>query len=206
MYTLQEATVLNWIQELRIEGHSSSDGNYFNNMELSQQRANAVLQFIWGLPNFSEKEQVWLEQKVASIGMGTKQLIYEKEKEQVQKSRRVTFSLVLKSKTPQKTQVNTPIFCQKSIADKSKNAQMILSIPVNNTENHPLQIKGIITGKDFVAQSWKKQPLLLGESTTIKIAYSSTSQDIFKEYVFKIITNRGTQSIGITLKPYLPHQ
>lgn len=63
MYTLQEATVLNWIQELRIEGHSSSDGNYFNNMELSQQRANAVLQFIWGLPNFPKKNKSGLNKK-----------------------------------------------------------------------------------------------------------------------------------------------
>jgi len=187
MHTLQEAEALNWIQELRIEGHSSSDGSYFNNMQLSQQRANAVLQYIWGLPNFS--------------------LIWEDGKEHIKKSRRVTFSLVLKSETAKRLPLNTPIFCHKSIIEQPPRIHIkTLSIPIRNTSNHSLYIKGVITSKDFTVLSWPKQPLLLGERTSITVAYSPTNDNVFQEYSFRIITDKATLPVKVNLKPYLQNQ
>ncbi len=105
MELIQQPDILDWIETLHIEGHTSSEGDYFKNIELSQQRANAVLYHLWQLKDFSDKDKEWLQQKIASIGMGSRDLIYWNGEEDVQQSRRVTFSLVLKP-VPTKTQRN----------------------------------------------------------------------------------------------------
>ena len=44
------------IEEIRIEGHTDSNGEYFHNMQLSQDRTRAVLQFCMGLLKPSDLE------------------------------------------------------------------------------------------------------------------------------------------------------
>ena len=48
------------IEEIRIEGHTSSDGSYFHNMELSQDRTRAVLEYCMGL--MKPNQQDWARQ------------------------------------------------------------------------------------------------------------------------------------------------
>ena len=96
MELLQQPDIWDWIEALHIEGHTSSEGDYFKNIELSQQRANKVLYHLWRLDHFSDKEKQWLQQKIATIGMGSKETIDVDGREDVQQSRRVTFSLVVK--------------------------------------------------------------------------------------------------------------
>ena len=44
------------IEEIRIEGHTDSNGEYFHNMQLSQDRTRAVLQYCMGLLDSSNIE------------------------------------------------------------------------------------------------------------------------------------------------------
>ena len=70
------------IDEIRIEGHASPEGDYYKNMILSQDRANAVLNYCY--PNFKritqDKEQLdWVEKKVNSCGMSSSHPIIRKD-------------------------------------------------------------------------------------------------------------------------------
>lgn len=54
------------IEEIRIEGHTSSDGSYFHNMELSQNRTRAVLEYCMGL--MKPNQQDWARQFITANG------------------------------------------------------------------------------------------------------------------------------------------
>lgn len=89
----------NNIEEIRIEGHTSSEWNgeskemeaYFNNMRLSQNRTRSVLKHCLGLI----KEPIilaWSQQHVTANGLSSSHLIKNNEGvEDKQKSRRVDF-------------------------------------------------------------------------------------------------------------------
>lgn len=78
------------IEEIRIEGHTNSNGGYYSNMELSQDRTRAVLQYCFSL--MSDKQIIWLKKLVTANGLSSSQLILDKNgKEDKNLSRRVEF-------------------------------------------------------------------------------------------------------------------
>ncbi|EFM21229.1 type II Zorya anti-phage system protein ZorB2 [Pantoea sp. aB] len=90
------------ITEVRIEGHTSTDWTgaanqdvaYFNNMELSQGRTRAVLQYVYSLKE-SETHQKWVKSKFAAVGYSSSHPILDAaEKEDPNRSRRVTFKVI----------------------------------------------------------------------------------------------------------------
>lgn len=89
------------ISEIRIEGHTSSIWNekstqeeaYFNNMELSQGRTRAVLEYIYQIPQLAG-EREWIKSKFAAVGFSSSHLIYDDFGiEDQERSRRVTFKI-----------------------------------------------------------------------------------------------------------------
>ena len=76
------------IEEIRIEGHTNSNGGYYSNMKLSQDRTRAVLQYCFSL--MSEVE--WLRGLVTANGLSSSHLVLTKEgDEDKDLSRRVEF-------------------------------------------------------------------------------------------------------------------
>ena len=90
------------IEEVRIEGHTSSEHKgktelerYFQNMELSQGRTRTVLNFSMNLPKVVKFEK-WAIKHVTANGLSSSNLKYfdgEKSKEDKVKSRRVEFRI-----------------------------------------------------------------------------------------------------------------
>mgnify|MGYP001022103368 CR=1 FL=1 len=87
------------IAEVRIEGHTSSEWEgaanateaYFNNMELSQNRTRAVLQYCLSLKNV-EKDLVWAKENITANGLSSSKLIKNSAgEENPELSRRVEF-------------------------------------------------------------------------------------------------------------------
>lgn len=85
------------IEEVRIEGHTSSDWGgvsgqeaYFRNMALSQERTRAVLEFGLSLPTVT-KYRDWAIQHITANGLSSGRLIMTEGKEDPEKSRRVEF-------------------------------------------------------------------------------------------------------------------
>ncbi|CAI2501025.1 type II Zorya anti-phage system protein ZorB2 [Serratia liquefaciens] len=90
------------ITEVRIEGHTSTDWTgaanqdeaYFNNMELSQGRTRAVLQYVHSLKE-SSAHQKWVKSKFSAVGYSSSHPILNTAgKEDPNRSRRVTFKVV----------------------------------------------------------------------------------------------------------------
>lgn len=79
------------IKEIRIEGHTNSNGDYFSNMELSQDRTRSVLQYCMGLMNPDERE--WLRGVITANGLSSSHLIYRNGVEDKDLSRRVEFRI-----------------------------------------------------------------------------------------------------------------
>lgn len=78
------------IEEIRIEGHTNSNGEYYSNMELSQDRTRTVLQYCFSL--MSEDDIVWLKGLVTANGLSSSRLIYTTSGEENKDlSRRVEF-------------------------------------------------------------------------------------------------------------------
>ncbi len=94
------------IEEVRIEGHTSSRWNsgssedeaYFNNMNLSQGRTRSVLSYIYGLDSVAAN-RTWIKANVAAVGYSSSKLIVKNGIEDSERSRRVTFRLVTNSET-----------------------------------------------------------------------------------------------------------
>lgn len=88
------------IQEIRIEGHTSSEWNgqkgtmeaYFKNMELSQARTRSVLEYTMTLDSV-QNELNWMLQKLTANGLSYSQRIVENNQENPIKSRRVEFRI-----------------------------------------------------------------------------------------------------------------
>lgn len=77
------------IVEIRIEGHTDSSGEYFHNMELSQNRTRTVLQYCFGL--MDEEESQWAKKLITANGLSSSQPILIGGKEDMKLSRRVEF-------------------------------------------------------------------------------------------------------------------
>lgn len=77
------------IVEIRIEGHTDSSGEYFYNMELSQNRTRTVLQYCFGL--MTENESQWAKNLITANGLSSSQPILVDGKEDMGLSRRVEF-------------------------------------------------------------------------------------------------------------------
>lgn len=95
------------IAEIRIEGHTSSIWNasssddiaYFNNMELSQGRTRAVLQYVYLLPEIRNEKQ-WIKDKFSAVGYSSAHLIFKDDGvEDQEKSRRVSFRVLTNAET-----------------------------------------------------------------------------------------------------------
>lgn len=90
------------INEVRIEGHTSSIWNrstsptdaYFKNMQLSQGRTRSVLEYIYRLGDI-QPYQDWIKSHIAAVGFSSaKPIIGTDGKEDLTKSRRVTFRVI----------------------------------------------------------------------------------------------------------------
>lgn len=77
------------IEEVRIEGHTNSNGGYFSNMELSQNRTRTVLQYCLGL--IPEEDIEWLRGLITANGLSSSHLILKNGIEDKDLSRRVEF-------------------------------------------------------------------------------------------------------------------
>lgn len=95
------------ISEIRIEGHTSSvwnqhshpDEAYFNNMELSQGRTRAVLQYVFSLPAIAA-DRDWIKAHFAAVGFSSAHIIRDEEgKEDAERSRRVSFKVQTNAET-----------------------------------------------------------------------------------------------------------
>ncbi|MGB5062858.1 MAG: OmpA family protein [Candidatus Competibacter sp.] len=95
------------IDEVRIEGHTSSlwnqrstsDEAYFNNMELSQGRTRAVLEYVYALPAVTT-ERAWVKKHVAAVGFSSSRIIQNQDgSENFERSRRVSFRVITNAET-----------------------------------------------------------------------------------------------------------
>jgi len=91
------------IEEVRIEGHTSSEWSarasetqkYFRNMTLSQGRAKSVLEFVYGISDDSQGDQAWMRQHISAVGLSSSKLVLDADGlEDKIKSRRVTFRIL----------------------------------------------------------------------------------------------------------------
>ena len=87
------------IEEIRIEGHTSSEWTekvdeekaYFNNMKLSQDRTRSVLQYCFALID-DEQVELWARCYITANGLSSSRLVYDAgDNENKEKSRRVEF-------------------------------------------------------------------------------------------------------------------
>ena len=86
------------IEEVRIEGHTSSEWTsstdpktaYFNNMALSQRRTREVLEYVLNL-NAVSHNFAWLKQRLTANGLSSSKPVLENGRENRKKSRRVEF-------------------------------------------------------------------------------------------------------------------
>ena len=90
------------LQEIRIEGHTSSDWNgatgtdeaYFQNMQLSQDRTRSTLRFVLTLPDV-QKDIDWLRSNMTANGLSSSHLILRPDgSEDADRSKRVEFRIL----------------------------------------------------------------------------------------------------------------
>jgi len=94
------------INEVRIEGHTSSDWQgrnaeyaYFMNMELSQGRTRSVLGYVYGLDTVSQHRE-WIKTHFAAVGFSSSKLIRDSAGiEDETRSRRVSFRVITNAET-----------------------------------------------------------------------------------------------------------
>lgn len=95
------------IDEVRIEGHTSSvwnhgsneDEAYFNNMELSQGRTRSVLSYAYEINSIYENRS-WVKEHVAAVGFSSSRLVKKIDgTEDLERSRRVSFRVITNAET-----------------------------------------------------------------------------------------------------------
>ena len=93
----------NSIEEIRLEGHTSSgwqqpgENAYFKNLALSQDRTRSVLKFVSSLPE-SQAFDEWITQYVAAVGYSSSRPILDSSGiEQAEQSKRVAFRVITNS-------------------------------------------------------------------------------------------------------------
>ena len=77
------------IVEIRIEGHTDSNGGYFHNMELSQNRTRTVLEYCFRL--MTREQIIWAKSLITANGLSSSQPILVNGVEDKSLSRRVEF-------------------------------------------------------------------------------------------------------------------
>lgn len=91
-----------YIQEVRIEGHTSSewtygtsmDTAYFENMRLSQERTRAVLHHVYHIHGVQEYRH-WIKENLAAVGLSSAKTIKDEQgTENKEQSKRVTFRII----------------------------------------------------------------------------------------------------------------
>lgn len=91
------------LQEIKIEGHTSSKWNYdssdyeayFNNMSLSQARTRAVLSYLMSLNEVRDEHYSWVKSNVAAVGYSSSKTVLKADgKEDEKRSRRVSFRVI----------------------------------------------------------------------------------------------------------------
>ena len=92
----------NDIMEVRVEGHtstvwtgaSSPEDAYFKNMELSQGRTRAVLQYLYMMPSIASDKD-WMRKAFAAVGFSSgRPVLDDNGNEDATRSRRVTFKVM----------------------------------------------------------------------------------------------------------------
>lgn len=95
------------VQEVRIEGHTSSEWDaistkreaYFRNMALSQGRTRAVLEYAHSLAG-TVSDRAWVKANMAAVGYSSSRLVLDVQgREDRQASRRVVFRVVTNAET-----------------------------------------------------------------------------------------------------------
>lgn len=80
------------IEEIRIEGHTDTSGEYFSNMKLSQDRTRTVLEYCFNLLDESKKD--WAMSKATANGLSSSHIIKNSDgSENADRSRRVEFRI-----------------------------------------------------------------------------------------------------------------
>ena len=79
------------IKEIRIEGHTNSNGEYFSNMQLSQDRTRSVLQYCMDIIPRDEAE--WLRGVITANGLSSSHPVMRNGAEDKNLSRRVEFRI-----------------------------------------------------------------------------------------------------------------
>ena len=102
VHILRSPKYRNAIEEIRIEGHTSSiwkgltpEQAYYQNMQLSQERTRAVLMYVFGLPPVRKRATLkWLITHVTANGLSSSHLLYlPNGSENIIGSQRVEFSV-----------------------------------------------------------------------------------------------------------------
>lgn len=90
-------SIINFVEEIRIEGHTDTTGMYLHNMELSQDRARNVLSYCFSLANLEQKD--WMLKHCTANGLSYSKPIYFPHTNHIdlQRSRRVEFKVVPKA-------------------------------------------------------------------------------------------------------------
>lgn len=95
------------LDEIRIEGHTSSvwnnltsaDAAYFLNMELSQTRTRAVVQYALNLPSIAG-DRTWVQPLLTANGLSSSHLVFGSDgSEDRERSRRVEFRVRTKARS-----------------------------------------------------------------------------------------------------------
>lgn len=90
------------INEVRIEGHTSSEWNlntdentaYFENMKLSQDRTRSVLFYVYNLSSVIDYRS-WIKSHISAVGLSSSKVIKDNEgNEDKDASKRVTFRII----------------------------------------------------------------------------------------------------------------
>ena len=91
---LEDKEIRKYIHGITIEGHTNSDGTYLSNLQLSQQRALEVMQFLYE-SNSIDKDL--LNKYVSSSGKSSSDLIYKDGVEDKDNSRRIEIKFIIKN-------------------------------------------------------------------------------------------------------------
>lgn len=96
---LDDKEIKKYIESITIEGHTNSDGSYLSNLQLSQQRALAVMQFLYE-SNIIDKKL--LGTYVNSSGRSSSDLILKDGVEDKDASRRIEIKFTIKNEEAMK--------------------------------------------------------------------------------------------------------
>jgi len=101
---LNDKKIAKHIEHITIEGHTNSDGGYLYNLNLSQQRALAVMKFLY---NKYPNNRNLFRQHLSASGRSYSELIYDKNnKENKDASRRIEIKFRIKSEDAVKELMN----------------------------------------------------------------------------------------------------